>query len=322
SILSSTSRASARRGAVMVIVCIVAVAPITIRNYIVYRQFVPVQIGAGLNLWTGIGQSSGGERFGAVTYDHAAAEQDAAVYQNGGYATSWYTPDGVMRDHARFQRAVAVIAHHPVWYARSVFERMVHMFNYTTEASLVFRNGDTRLIVAGQKEKKAIEAKLAGGKALNSMERPEVSAGRTLAFAQAISPTRPIVRALQRTAKETAVPFILLGAILAFYFSPRRSAFISIVPLYYLLFQSLIHTEFRYVLPMHYFVFVLASIAWVVLVTLFVRAGRHVIAASRDTVRTLLHAPSLALTPSERGEADSGKLKSASPRGTEKLTGH
>jgi hypothetical protein len=41
--------------------------------------------------------------------------------------------------------------------------------------------------------------------------------------------------------------------------------FISIVPLYYFLFQSAMHTEFRYTLPMQYFLFVFAAVAWVII---------------------------------------------------------
>jgi len=41
--------------------------------------------------------------------------------------------------------------------------------------------------------------------------------------------------------------------------------FLSIVPLYYFLFQSAMHTEFRYTLPMQYFMFVFAATVWVLI---------------------------------------------------------
>jgi hypothetical protein len=59
--------------------------------------------------------------------------------------------------------------------------------------------------------------------------------------------------------------FILLGAVALFFLSARRALYIMMVPLYYLLIQSTMHTEFRYTLPMHYFVFVFAAVVWVLL---------------------------------------------------------
>lgn len=50
--------------------------------------------------------------------------------------------------------------------------------------------------------------------------------------------------------------------------SLRRALLLLMVPIYYLLFQSMMHTEFRYTLAMRYFLFVFAAIVWtLVLVT-------------------------------------------------------
>jgi hypothetical protein len=40
---------------------------------------------------------------------------------------------------------------------------------------------------------------------------------------------------------------------------------VATVPLYSFIFQSVLHTEFRYTLPMQYFLFVFAAVAWVAL---------------------------------------------------------
>jgi len=48
------------------------------------------------------------------------------------------------------------------------------------------------------------------------------------------------------------------------------------VPLYYFLFQSAMHTEFRYTLPMQYFVFVFAAIVWVMLGGLVLNGVRRI----------------------------------------------
>jgi hypothetical protein len=64
------------------------------------------------------------------------------------------------------------------------------------------------------------------------------------------------------------LPFILLGMALMLVMSWRRSLFLLIVPLYHLLFQSFMHTEFRYGLPIHYFLFVFAAVVWALMLTL------------------------------------------------------
>jgi hypothetical protein len=59
-----------------------------------------------------------------------------------------------------------------------------------------------------------------------------------------------------------------------FFLSRRRAWFLLIVPLYYFLFQGFFHTEFRYTLPMQYFVFTFAAVSWVLAITLLLR-GLH-----------------------------------------------
>lgn len=76
---------------------------------------------------------------------------------------------------------------------------------------------------------------------------------------------RPVVRSLQRLIKEPMRFFILLGVVVMFLGSWRRALVLAQVPLYYMLFQSFMHTEFRYTLPMQYFLFVFAAVGWVLI---------------------------------------------------------
>jgi hypothetical protein len=80
---------------------------------------------------------------------------------------------------------------------------------------------------------------------------------------EALGPARPAARSLQRAVKETSEPFILLGIAVILILAPRRLLLLAGVPLYYLIIQSTMHFEFRYTLPMHYFLFVSAAIVWV-----------------------------------------------------------
>lgn len=85
-------------------------------------------------------------------------------------------------------------------------------------------------------------------------------------------PARVAVRAFQRNVYFTwrLLPVAALGALLLLGTrSWRRLVLVSVVPLYYLAFQSPVHTEYRYVLGIQYFLFILvgtalAALVWIV----------------------------------------------------------
>jgi hypothetical protein len=259
-------RQTATRAAVMTLVALLTVVPITIRNYLLYRELVLVRIGVGIVMWEGMGEY-GGREFGAVVSDEEVARQEALWYNEPRYADSWQTPDGINRDRDRVKRSLAVIVQHPLWYSGTVIRRMGEMFNYTAQAPLVFRSSDANLRKAGEEARREMERKAARGRALDSSQSPEVAAVHSLAFGRSISWTRPVFRALQRVTKETLLLFILIGLVVVFLVGRRRALFILLVPLYYLLFQGTLHTEFRYTLPMQYFVFVFAAATWALIGT-------------------------------------------------------
>lgn len=260
--IAARRAATAFRVAVMMVTALLTIAPITIRDYILYKSFVPVQIGMGLNLWTGIGQE-GGQRFCAQSSDAAVALNEAELYGRPDYAPSWYTPDGITRDHNRVRKSLNVITGHPVWYADAVLSRMLHMFNYTADASLVSTRFPTTLTTVGNQDRQDMEVRLARGEKLGPEESLSITAGRWLIPGQALAWLRPLVRAMQRLEKETALVFIIIGVVGCALVSRRRTFLLGMVAAYYLLFQSLVHTEFRYILLMHYFVFAFAGAGWV-----------------------------------------------------------
>ncbi|MEK6286152.1 MAG: glycosyltransferase family 39 protein [Acidobacteriota bacterium] len=239
-----------KRVAVTAIISLVAIAPITIRNYVVYGEFIPIQVGLGILLWEGIGDASG-DRFGAVKQDTEVATQEAELYGDPRYAGSWTTPDGIKRDRDRTKRSLGIAVRYPIWYAGVMMHRCGEMLKYSAHAPLVLTVSQARS-----------EQRSAPIKRVWSEITPDDS---SLAVGESIFWMRPVVRGLQRIAKETMLGFIIIGAIILFAASWRRAMFISIVPLYYFLFQSAMHTEFRYTLPMQYFVFVFAATVWVLI---------------------------------------------------------
>ena len=242
-----------KRAVVLPLTCFLVIAPITIRNYLVYGEFVPIHIGLGIVLWEGIADASG-DRFGAVALDVDVAAQDAVIYNNPRYGGSWSTPDGIARDRDRIRKSMDIILHHPVWYAGVMVKRMREMVKYSAHAPLVYKISQVGTLERSLPVKPEWES-LVGDES-------------SLSFGKAIFRVRPVIRTLQRLIKEPMGYFILAGALLMFAASWRRALLLGMAPLYYFLFQSFTHAEFRYTLPMQYFLFVFAAITWVVLIDL------------------------------------------------------
>jgi hypothetical protein len=272
-VISGRGRRTILNGAVLASVSFLTIAPITLRNYIVYREFVPIQIGVGLNLWEGLGDASDG-RFGART-DEEVLLHEVALYDDPRYGESWASPDGIKRDRDRVRRSLDVIAEHPAWYIGSVFSRMGAMLKDTADAPLVFRSTDTKLkdalsiSRAADQTRRKLRLNERNAQELLTIDRSAVTIGKRISW------MRPPARAFQRAAKETGWLFILAGLAILMIGSRRRALFILIVPLYYLLFQSVMHTEFRYTLAMRYFLFVFAAITWTLLLTVAVTGVRE-----------------------------------------------
>ncbi|HJZ67625.1 MAG TPA: glycosyltransferase family 39 protein [Blastocatellia bacterium] len=240
---------AAKSAGVATLVSFLVVAPITIRNYVIYREFVPITDHLGTVLWEGIGEA-GGERFGAVATDAEVGPQEAILYGDPRYAEDWSTPDGIKRDHDRIKKSLRIIVGHPGWFIPVALKRMERMLRYSRSGSLV----ETSTATSSDEGRTVPE----GWQDLSSQTAPTLP-GERLSF------LRPAVRIIQRIAREAAVPFILIGALFTFATSRRRTAFILTVPLYYLLFQSPMHTEARYTAAMQYFLFIFAAVVWVLL---------------------------------------------------------
>jgi hypothetical protein len=75
---------------------------------------------------------------------------------------------------------------------------------------------------------------------------------------------RPLVRGIQRSLYTTShlTPLVLIGIILlAVARRFREMVCLLAVPVYYLCAQSAFHTEYRYIIAIHYFLFVMAAVA-------------------------------------------------------------
>ena len=201
--------------------CLV-IAPLTIRNATVFGKFIPVSLGAGQTLIEGIADYNSDGSPGLPQTDMELIREEAAIFQRPDYAGSLFTPDGPERDRARLSRGLAVVRARPFWFFSVMVRRAASMMR---------------------------------------LERTPLRLSSTES-----SSTQNIFHWPLRTIQKlfiTAVflPLILIGAAVLIYQRQFRSlAILLVVPCYYFCTQSALHTEYRYVLVIHYFLFVLASV--------------------------------------------------------------
>lgn len=111
------------------------ISPITIRNWLLFKRFIPISIGAGATLLVGIADYDEENRFGFPLYDKQVAEMDARIYQNPEYANNQWRPDGFSREQGRIDRSWAVIKDNPGWFTMVVVKRAAFMLQYNSAGS-------------------------------------------------------------------------------------------------------------------------------------------------------------------------------------------
>jgi dolichyl-phosphate-mannose-protein mannosyltransferase len=114
--------------AILILGTLILIAPITVKNLIVFHHFVPLSLGAGQKLLEGIAEYDTEGRFGIPKTDLGIMRQEAVVYERPDYALSLFGPDGIQRDRMRLTRGLAVIRSHPVWYFGVMFRRGISFF--------------------------------------------------------------------------------------------------------------------------------------------------------------------------------------------------
>jgi hypothetical protein len=113
------------------------------------------------------------------------------------------------------------------------------------------------------------------GEDLLARLRPRLSSRQAVLVGRALGPARAVLRPLQMALTILALPLVLLGAAAVACLAPRRAAFLLAVPAYQVAFQSIVHFEFRYVLPMHACLTVFAGAALALAAGLVVPSPRR-----------------------------------------------
>lgn len=106
------------------------ISPITIRNAILYRHFIPLSVGSGITLIEGIADYDRQGRFGMPQTDRDAANKDVAWHGRTDYEGNLWSPDGIERDQARFARGFSVIRENPGWFFGVMIKRAGFMLSY------------------------------------------------------------------------------------------------------------------------------------------------------------------------------------------------
>jgi 4-amino-4-deoxy-L-arabinose transferase-like glycosyltransferase len=221
----------------LILSALLVIAPVVVRNFVTFHAFVPTGLGAGTNLWEGIGETErGSQEFGAPATDQNLVEQERAALNVPSDAPfDLYYPDGIQRDRERTRKALAIIARHPLWYAGTVVSRMAAVMKYAGAPSGIY-----------------------GSAGINITSRKclpnEWQGGIVAVFVNGLG-------MLQSVLRYVLLPLMVVGAILAFRLDRRITGLMSATVFYYLVVGSLMHTHIRYGLPMHALLAVFAGLA-------------------------------------------------------------
>jgi hypothetical protein len=204
---------------------------------VAFHAFVPTGLGAGTNLWEGIGETErGAKEFGAAANDREVIEQERAALKIAPDAPfDLYYPNGIQRDRERTSKAIAIIKQHPFWYAGTVLRRMAAVMKYAGTPSGIYGSAGINVT-----SKKCLPTQWQGG------------------FMAVLVNGLGM---LQSVLRYVLLPLMLFGLISAFRLDWRTTGLVSATVFYYWVVGSLMHTHIRYGLPMHALLTVFAGLA-------------------------------------------------------------
>ncbi len=210
------------------------IAPIVVRNYIVFPDFTPTGGTIGTNLWEGLGETELGRSHGFLFGDDKMIEHERikmGLPPDFPIEAQW--PDGIRRDRERTRESLAFIRQHPIWYAGVMLRRMWGMLKVAGDP--VPYSASSGINVTSRK---CLPAERQGGL---------LALGVNL-----LGMVQSVVRYL-------FLPLAALGIWLAVRRDWRVSCILFVTILYYLVPGTSAHTEIRYVLPMHALLIVFAG---------------------------------------------------------------
>jgi hypothetical protein len=167
-----------RYGLALVCGAVLIIAPLTIRNFIVYDHFIPVSLGAGQTLLEGISDYDEKRSLGIPNTDMGLMKWEAEFYKRPDYYGTLFNPDGVRRERLRLAQGAAVIRSHPFWFFGVMVRRagamlrlervrlvspdppVTHSLAVTDETKPAWVNSPQDLLAGGTVQSKSVEASL------------------------------------------------------------------------------------------------------------------------------------------------------------------
>jgi 4-amino-4-deoxy-L-arabinose transferase-like glycosyltransferase len=233
-------RASLRRRAALSLATLlgtlILVAPIPVRNAIIFHEFVLTGLNVGSNFWEGLGETEYGRSLGFEFGDQLMVEQERremGLPQDLPMTPVW--PDGIRRDRERARKSLKVIMGRPFWYAGVMMTRMFWMLKMAGEPGVYYG-------IAGVNctSRKCLPQQWQGGPAALAVN---------------------ILGGLQSIYRWLAIVLMACGLWLGFRRNRQMTWLLLATVLYYLVPGTAAHTEIRYVLPMHGVLVVFAGLA-------------------------------------------------------------
>ena len=105
-----------RYAAALLCGALLMIAPLTIRNWVVFNHFIPVSLGAGQTMLEGISDYDPSRRFGIPDTDMGIMKMEAEQYNRPDYYSTLFAPDGIQRERLRLGLGFKVIRENPVWF--------------------------------------------------------------------------------------------------------------------------------------------------------------------------------------------------------------
>lgn len=114
-------------GAAALMGAILIIAPLTIRNAIVFRHFIPLSLGAGQTFLEGIADYDYEGRFGLPNTDLGIMKWEAETLNRPDYYGTLFNPDGIKRERMRLRKGLKIAVSNPLWFAGVMGRRAISM---------------------------------------------------------------------------------------------------------------------------------------------------------------------------------------------------
>jgi 4-amino-4-deoxy-L-arabinose transferase-like glycosyltransferase len=225
-----------KTGAAVLLGTLAVIAPIVVRNYLVFPDFTPTGGTIGVNLWEGVGETELGRANGFAYRDDELIEYERKKYGwPADKQIGLQLPDGIRRDRERTRESIAFIRQRPLWFLRVMLGRMWGM-----------------LKVAGD----PVPYSASNGINVTSQKcLPPHWQGGVLALGV------NLLGMIQSVVRYLFLPLAAFGIYVGVRRDWRVSCLLLVTVLYYLVPGTVGHTEMRYVLPMHGVLIVFAGVA-------------------------------------------------------------